>query len=44
MNYLISDNVRILYLSCNKKKRKQFPYWLERAGTGVTLIVFYGIF
>ena len=36
MNYIFSDNVHILCLSCNAKKRpKQLPNCLKRASYGV---------
>jgi hypothetical protein len=40
MNYIFSDNVRMLYLSCYFKSPKKQSNCLKRAETSVVLIVF----
>ena len=42
INFIISDNILTLCLSCNVKKPKQLPNCLKRAETNVVLIVFDG--
>ena len=43
MNFIFSDNVHILRLSCHVSNlQKQRPNYLRRAETSIVLIVFYG--